>query len=154
MQTYRDQLRNACGYYGEPLVVRQYPIVVDDGGVPLVAVEEDGAALDPTLLEVFPEQGAVYRLDASMVPSAWGAALVVVDYTSGFQSVPSDVQAACLEWLTLRWHAVGRDPALRSETIPDLITQVYAGDAGAGTGGGAMPAGTQDMLGPYKLWTV
>jgi len=154
VQTYRDQLRNACGWYGEPLVVRQYPIVVDDGGVPLVSVAEDGGALDPTLLEVFPEQGAVYRLDASMVPSAWGAALVVVDYTSGFQAVPSDVQAACLEWLTLRWHAVGRDPALRSEAIPDLITQVYAGDAGAGTSGGAMPAGAQDMLYPYKIWTV
>ena len=154
VQTYRDQLRNACGWYGEPLVVRQYPIVVDDGGVPLVAVEEDGAALDPTLLEVFPEQGAVYRLDASMVPSSWGAALVVVDYTAGFEAVPADVQAACLEWLTLRWHAVGRDPALRSETIPDLISQVYAGDAGAGTSGGAIPPGARDLLAPYKLWSV
>jgi hypothetical protein len=154
VQTYRDQLRNICGWYGEPLVVRQYPIAVDDGGVPLVAVEEDNAALDATLLEVFPEQGALYRLDATLVPSSWGSALVVVDYTAGFDAVPADVQAACLEWLTLRWHAVGRDPALRSETIPDLITQVYAGDAGAGTSGGAMPAGARDMLGPYKIWTV
>jgi|KBSMisStaDraftv2_1062788.scaffolds.fasta_scaffold06638_8 hypothetical protein len=154
VQVYRDQLRNVCGQYGEPLVVRQYPIVVDDGGVPLVSVAEDGAALDATLLEVFPEQGAVYRLDATLVPSSWSVALAVVDYTAGFEAIPADVQAACLEWLTLRWHAVGRDPALRSETIPDLITQVYAGDGGAGTSGGAMPAGAQDMLCAYKIWTV
>jgi hypothetical protein len=154
VQTYRDQVRNACGYFGEPLVVRQYPIVVDEAGVPLVAISEDGAALDAAYLEVYPETGAVYRLDAAMAPSAWAVALAVVDYTAGYDPIPADVQGACLEWLTLRWHAVGRDPALRSETIPDLITQVYAGDAGAGTSGGAMPAGARDMLAPYKIWTV
>jgi len=152
VQTYRDQLRNACGWYGEPLVVRQYPIVVDDGGEPLVAVAEDGGALDPTLLEVFPEQGAVYRLDASMLPSAWGAALVVLDYTAGFQTVPADVQSAALEWLGARWGAVGRDPSLRSETIPDLITQAYGADASASAG--SMPGGARDLLVPYKIWTV
>jgi len=152
VQTYRDQLRNACGWYGEPLVVRQYPIVVDDGGVPLVAVAEDGEALDPTLLEVFPEQGAVYRLDATALPSAWGAALVVLDYTAGFETIPADVQSACLEWLGARWGAVGRDPSLRSETIPDLITQAYGGDASASAG--SMPGGARDLLVPYKIWTV
>ena len=38
VQVYRDQVRNARGYFGEPLVTRQYPIVVDEAGVPLVAV--------------------------------------------------------------------------------------------------------------------
>lgn len=154
VQTYRDQLRGAYGAYGEPLVTRQYPIMVDDAGVPLAAVEEGGAALDATLLEVFPEGGAIYRLDATALPIAWGAALVAVDYTAGFDPIPADVQGACLEWLTARWHAIGRDPALRSETIPDLITEVYAGDFGAGTNAGSMPPGARDLLAPYKIWTV
>lgn len=51
----------------------------------------------------------------------------------------------------MRWAAIRR---LRSETVPDLITQVYAGDGGAGTSAGAMPPGTRDLLGPYKIWTV
>ena len=155
VQTYRDQLRNACGWYGEPLVVRQYPIVLDEGGEPLVTVSEDGGALDAALLEVYPEQGAVYRLDASMTPAAWGAALVVVDYTAGYAEIPPDVQGACLEWLAGRWHSIGHDPALRSETIPDLITQVY--DSGAGSSGSgmtAMPGGVRDWLAPYRIWSV
>lgn len=154
VQTYRDQLRDAYGTYGEPLVTRQYPIMIDDSGVPVVAVTEGGAALDAALLEVFPEGGAIYRLDAALVPSAWGAALVTVEYAAGFDPIPADVQGACLEWLTVRWFAVGRDPALRSETVPDLISQVYAGDAGAGTSGGAIPPGARDMLAPYKIWSV
>jgi len=152
VQTYRDQLRDACGSYGEPLVTRQYPIVVADEVSLLVS--EGGSPLDPALIEVFAETGQIFRLDATALPIAWGAALVAVDYTAGFVTIPADVQAACLEWLTLRWHAVGRDPALRSETIPDLITQVYAGETGAGSSGGAIPAGARDMLGPYKIWTV
>lgn len=152
VQTYRDQLRGAYGSYGEPLVVRQYPIVVDDGGVPIVAVAEDGGAVDAAMLEVFPEQGAVYRLDATALPLAWGSALIVVDYTAGFETIPADVQAAALEWLGARRGSTGRDAALRSETIPDLITQVYSGDSSASAT--SIPGGARDLLNPYKIWTV
>ena len=48
-----------------------------------------------------------------------------------------------------RWDASAAIRALRAETIPDLITQVYAGDAGAGTSGGAIPPGARDLLTPY-----
>lgn len=153
VQTYRDQLRGACGQWGEPLVTRQYPIVVEDE-VALI-VTEDGAELDPALIEVYPETGSLYRLDAtSTAPSGWAASLLLVDYTAGFDPIPADVQGAALEWLTARWHSIGRDPALRSETIPDVITQVYAGDAGAGTNAGAVPPGARDLLAPYRIWTV
>jgi hypothetical protein len=154
VQVYRDQLRNACGWYGEPLVTRQYPIMVNDTGVALVAVTENGVVLDAAYLEVYLETGGIYRLDGSMAPAAWASALLVVDYTAGYDPIPADVQGAALEWLTARWFAVGRDPALRSETIPDLITQVYAGDFGAGTNAGSMPPGARDLLAPYKLWSV
>lgn len=155
VQTYRDQLREACGYWGEPVTTRQYPIMLDAGGVPLVVVTENGGVLDPAYLEVYPETGAIYRLDASLGPGAWGAALLVLDYTAGFDPVPPDVRGACLEWLTARWHGIGHDPALRSETIPDLITQVYASDSGSSSSGAtAMPAGVRDWLQPYRIMTV
>jgi hypothetical protein len=154
VQEYTDQIRHVCGYWGEPLVVRQFPIVVEDG-VPLVTVSEDGLALDAAYLELHPETGSLYRLDsAGAAPGAWGAALTLVEYTAGFVTVPPDVQGAALEWLGARWYSVGRDPALRSETVPDLLTQVYAGDAGAGTYGGAVPPGTRDLLAPYRIWFV
>jgi hypothetical protein len=152
VQGYRDQLREVTGNFGEPLVMRQYPIVVDDATGPVVVVTQDGGVVDPTLLEVFPETGGLYRLDASLAPVAWAAALLVVDYTAGFEIIPPDVQSAALEWVTARWNAVGRDPALRRETIPDVIEQFYAaGDAAAG---GAIPPGARDLLDSYRIWTV
>jgi len=155
VQEYTDQIRNLCGYWGEPLVTRQFPVVVEDG-VPLVTVSEDGGLpLDAGYLELHPETGSLYRLDsAGAAPGAWTAALILVEYTAGFDPIPDDVQGAALEWLGTRWYAVGRDPALRSETVPDLLTQVYAGDAGAGTYGGAVPAGARDLLAPYRIWFV
>jgi hypothetical protein len=149
VQTYRDQYREVCGNWGEPLVMRQYPL--DTTGL---VITENGGALNLALVEVWPETGRLHRLDAAGTPSGWGVALLVVDYTAGFDPIPADVQAATLEWLTARWHAIGRDPALRSETIPDLITQVYAGDAGAGTSSGQMPPGARNLLEPYLMWSL
>jgi hypothetical protein len=151
IQTYQDQLRNACGQWGEPLVTRQYPIIMADGVT--LDVTQDGLVLDPTAFEVYAETGAIYRLDGYAV-SGWGAALILVDYTAGFDPIPADVQGATLEWLTARWSSVGRDPALRSETVPDVLSQVYAGDSGSGTNAGAIPPGARDLLAPYRIWTV
>jgi hypothetical protein len=151
VQEYRDQIRGACGRWGEPLVTRQYPITVDDAGVPLVVVAEDGAALDPALLEVYPETGSLYRLDAaSLAPSMWASPLLVVDYTAGFEEIPADVQSAALEYLAARWFAAGRDPTLRTESIPDVITHVYYSD----TTSPGMPSNVREFLAPYRILTV
>lgn len=154
VQGYRDQLRDACGWLGEPVITRQYPIVVNSEGVPLVEITENGGVLDPTYLEVYPETGAIYRLDGSGGQYAWGVSLLVIDYTAGFTTIPSDVQGAALEWLTVRWGSAGRDPSLRSETIPDLITQVYNTSGDTSGSAGSIPAGTRDLLEPYRIWTV
>jgi len=153
-QVYRDQVRNAYGGYGEPFITRQYPIAVDVAGVPLVAVTEAGVALDPAYLDIYPDAGSLYRLDGSAAPYAWNTATLVVDYTAGFDPIPADVQGACLEWISIRYSAVGRDPSVRSETIPDLITQVYSssGDTSDATG---MPGAVREWLTPYRIsWSL
>lgn len=154
VQAYQDQLRYVYNwlYAGEPLRTRQFPIVVS-GGDALVAVFEDGASLDPAAWDVYPEEGAIYRLDGTTVTS-WRGTTILVDYTAGFDPIPPDVKGASLEWITARWFAAGRDPALRSESVPDLLTQGYAGDGGAGTSAGSIPPGAQQLLAPYKIWTV
>jgi len=154
VQTYRDQIRGHCGGFGEPISTRQWPIVLSETGVPQVVVAENGVGLDAELLEVVPDTGALYRLDGALSPTLWASPLLVIDYEAGYATIPADLRAAALEWLTARHYATGRDPALRSETIPDVIAQVYAGESGAGTSGGAMPPGTRTLLAPYKLWSV
>ena len=152
VQTYQDQFRYLTNwlYPGQPLQTRQFPIVVTDGE-PAVAVIENGAELDGALWEVYPEEGALYRLDGALV-ATWLGTAIIVDYTAGVDPIPADIRSACLEWLGARWGNTGRDPGLRSETIPDLITQVYTSDTD--TSAGTIPAGASSLLSPYRVWAV
>lgn len=150
-QGYRDQFRYVLNWMcvGEPLPLRQYPLAVDENGYPIASVVQDGVAVDAATLEANTERGYLYRLDSGAA-FGWTGLLITVDYTAGYDPVPEDLQAACLEWLSGRWYSVGEDPALRAETIPDLITQTYNSGGGAdGGGGSSMPMSVRDMLAPY-----
>lgn len=153
-QTYRDQFRYTCSWIapGEPLRVRQFPIVTDVAGAPLLIVTEDGAAVDPAGIEIDSETGLVYRLTSTLGVGTWTGMSIVTDYDGGFEPIPADVQGAALEWITARWAARGRDPALRSETIPDVISQVWATTSDMTSSTFAVPGGVQSLLAPYRLW--
>jgi Phage gp6-like head-tail connector protein len=153
-QGYTDQYRYVYNWLasGEPLLTRQLPIAADVAGAAVVTISEDGVAVDLASFEADLERGALYRLDGT-APSSWTGTSIVVDYDAGFVPIPEDVQSAALEWLTARWKAQGRDPALRSETIPDVITQVWSSDA-VSTTTSSIPSGVQDWLAPYRLWSV
>ena len=154
VQTYQDTLRYVTNwlYPGQALQTRQFPIVVAEGE-PQVAVIENGAELDGALWEVYAEQGKLYRLDGGLV-GTWLGTSIIIDYTAGFDPIPADVRSAALEWLGARWGGTGRDPGLRSETIPDLITQVYDSSTASSAGTTAIPGGTRDLLAPYRVWAV
>lgn len=154
VQTYQDSLRyvNNWLHPGQPLRTRQFPILVDEGGLPVVEIVEDGVAV--TAWDVYPDEGALYRIDTGGGVAAWTGTAIVIDYAAGFDPVPPDVQGAALEWLAARYYSVGRDPALRSESIPDLISVVYAGEGGAGTASGQVPPGARDLLDPYRIYAL
>jgi hypothetical protein len=146
-QGYTDQFRYVYNWLaaGEPLQMRQFPIAV-------ATVTEDGAAVGSASWEADAERGALYRLDGTAI-SSWAGITIVVAYDGGFDPIPDDVQGAALEWLTGRWAARGRDPALRSEAIPDVITQVWSSDA-VSTTTSSMPSLVADWLAPYRIWSV
>jgi Phage gp6-like head-tail connector protein len=154
-QTYRDQFRALYNWLspGAPLMTRQAPIALDDTGLPLAIVTENGAVIDPAAWEVDPSTGQFYRLDGATV-LAWTGTTVLIDYTAGFDPVPPDVQAAALEWLGVQYHSgYGRDPSLRSETIPDLITQTWdTSPAAMGSATTAVPAPVAHLLSGYRIW--
>jgi hypothetical protein len=157
-QSYRDQYRRVCDWLraGEPLRLRQPAIAVDVGGVPVLTVTEDGAALDPDLdWEIDIDSGELYRLNGSNGFTSWTGAIVIADYDGGFDPIPADVQGAALAWVTGRWQAAGRDPALRSVEIPDVITRVWNDTTtSSGSSGASMPAVVRDWLDPYRMWFV
>ncbi len=152
-QSYRDQFRYACNWvgYGNPLMLSQAPIALTDGDLVLVA-SEDGAAVDTTGWDVDRNTGALYRLNTSGGYSSWAGALVSVDYDAGYDLIPDDVQAAALEWLGARWSTRGRDPALRSLTIPDVVSESYFDPTAASAAG--MPSGAKNTLDQYRRWSL
>jgi hypothetical protein len=158
-QSYTDQYRAVCSWLapGQPLRTRQAPIGLGTGGLPVLTVAEDGATIDPAFWEVDIDTGELYRLDdaGSNVPASWTGNLIVINYDGGFDTIPADVEGAALEWITGRWTAKGRDPTIRSETIPDVIARVYSDTSGtAYTAGASMPAVVRDWLASYiKYYT-
>jgi hypothetical protein len=147
-QGYRDQFRYVANwmFVGEPLALWQYPVALNEDGAAVAAIVQDGNTVDAALYEANDERGLLYSIDASGA-YAWTGLLITVDYTAGYDPIPDDVQAAALDWLTARWHSEGRDPSLRSETVPDLLAQTYAGvDPMAATG---IPGTARDLLAPY-----
>lgn len=151
-QTYRDQIRRVWDWLGQgrPLETRQWPIPLDEGGVPVLTVTEDGTLLDPALWEIEIETGSIYRLDTQAMIYSWTGQVTLIDYDAGYDVIPPDVQGAALEYLTSRWSARGRDPALRRETIPDVIQQDWYTDATTPS----MSSTVRDWLAPYRKWVV
>jgi hypothetical protein len=152
-QAYRDQFRYIYNYTypGEALQLRQYPIAVDASGVSIVTVTEDGVAIDAAAIETDPDRGKLYRLDGGD-PYCWTGSLIAVDYTAGFDPIPDDVQAAAVDWVSQRWFQMGRDPSLRSETIPDLIAQTFAAEQIMPGEMPGVPNSVALLLAPYRMW--
>jgi hypothetical protein len=156
-QSYRDQFRYSTNWlgFGSPLVLVHSPVAVDADGDLVLTVDEDGALVGTTEWSVDRSSGALYRLDSAGGFAAWSGALVTVNYDAGFDIIPDDVQAAALEWLTARWNSYGRDPALRSLNIPDVVSETYF-DPGATSGAivGGVPVGVKRTLDQYRVWAL
>lgn len=79
-----------------------------------------------------------------------------VSYTGGYvlpgnvgADLPGDIERACLD-LAVRYHHVGgRDPALRSETVPGVIEQSWSAVDSIATIGG-VPVDVAKSLFPYR----
>lgn len=153
-QSYRSQFRYACNWlgYGSPLVLSQAPIAVDGFGVLVLAASEDGTLVDTTEWQVDRNTGMLYRLDSAGAFSSWSGTLISVDYDAGFDLIPDDVQAAALDWMSGRWNTRGRDPALRSLTIPDVVSESYFDPAAASASG--MPSTVRNTLDQYRIWSL
>lgn len=156
-QTYRDQIRHARNWLrmGAPLQTRQLPIATATDGTPVLTITEDGNALDPVFFEVELGTGELYRLDSMGNMGFWCSSQIVVDYDAGFDTVPADVKVAALDWLNARWMQRGRDPAVRSEAVFDVLTVTYADDPGSFTETGlGPPEAVCGLLAPYRIWSA
>lgn len=126
----------------EKLTLNRRPVTA------IASVTEDDVALVPGDYLLDAQAGLLIRLDSNGLPALWAASCTVVSYTGGYtsiQALPPGIEKACLRLLQHRTSARGRDPSLRSISLPGLQDESYFGGA---TDGG-LPTEVCDLLEPY-----
>jgi uncharacterized phiE125 gp8 family phage protein len=99
----------------------------------IASVTVDDVALDPSEYRLDPDAGLLDRLSTNGFPCAWCfCKSVIVAYTGGYalpgntgRSLPYGIEGAVVALVSDYWASRGRDPTLRSESIPGLIDRQF-----------------------------
>ncbi len=101
----------------EALALERWPLLS------IASVTEGGKALTGSDFEAESETGLVYRL-ASGTRRNWLAGRIEVEYRAGYvlpgengRTLPEDIEHAVILLVMGQWHARGRDPAVKSESV-------------------------------------
>lgn len=130
-----------------PLQLSRWPIVsLADGAV---VVATDVLVLEQDFTMDAPK-GQLIRLDPAGFPRGWGSFPVDVTYSAGYATSPLDIQDACIRLVKGRWYARKRDPLLKREDIPGVISNEYWIDTSP-SANGAMPPDVVDLLDNYRV---
>lgn len=133
----------------EKLVLDRTPVAS------IASVVVDGGAIDASTYRVDPNTGELFAL-CNGYPSVWVfCRSVVVTYGGGYilppasnRTLPKGIEGACVALVSSFWAARGRDPTLRSEEIPDLISATYW--VGAVGEDGELPPDIVAKLAPFR----
>ncbi len=136
-ETFRDIECNA-------VTLARYPIISVD------TVRENGVELAPADIDCDFASGLIYRLSNNR-RSAWCTPLLVIEYYSGYESVPDVVKRATLNLTRLMYAQANRDPTLRSLELPDVATESFWSGAVPGEPGAALPADIAAMLSRFVV---
>lgn len=125
LETLRATFRNCGCARGEVLTL---PWRVPVAGI--TACVEDGVTLvagtDFELIGTKP--GKLRRLSDGS-PAPWASAAILITFSAGWslpEAVPPDMEAAAIEQVRAMVFAVKRDPAIRSESVPEVASKSYA----------------------------
>lgn len=146
LETVSEQIRLEVGKTAETLRLARRPLTtitsVSENGTLLVAGADYEADKEPGLLS---------RL-ASDKQSNWVAgAKIVALYESGYSlpgSAPKDLQKAARALVKAQWLSKGRDPLVRSESVPGVYEVAYW--VGGLPGGATWPSEIEAALGAYR----
>ncbi|WP_158671924.1 phage head-tail connector protein [Bradyrhizobium guangdongense] len=121
----------------------------------IASVVVDGVAVDTSAWRLDPGTGELFAL-CDGHPHVWiFCKSIVVTYDGGWilpgasnRDLPKGIEGACVALVSSFWAAKGRDPTLRSEEIPDLISNTYW--VGAVGEAGELPPDIVARLAPYR----
>lgn len=113
----------------------------------IVSVQEAGLPLNPeTDFALDGAAGILYRLAPDGDLAAWSLPTIVV-FQAG-EAVPPDLADAAVRLVKARFYAQGRDPLLRSESIPGVREASWW--VSASSEDGAFPPDVADLLDHYR----
>lgn len=120
------------------------------------SVTEDGTALTVSTdyVRIGARPGRLRRMSDDE-PSCWSQAKIVVEFKAGFASPASDnvdpaIEAAVIEQIKGMLLGADRDPAIRSESSPDLASVSYSVTGGDVMGASVLLPTVRDMLAPWR----
>ena len=146
---WRDSRLGALRSQTGTLQLKRWPIVsvasVTEtiGGVATALVAGTDYLADPAY-------GRLVRLNSYGRPRDWNADPVVVAYTAGYATVPSDIADAVSEMVKARWYAQTRDPAIRERNVEGVMSTTYWFGSGPGADTD-MPPTIQAKLERYRV---
>lgn len=137
-----------------PLVVPRWPIVS------IASVTESDGVTTTTLVagtdyEVDARLGLLFRL-ASTIPARWVAQTITVTYDAGYTvpasgasyTLPADLESVAIEWVRIRYYAIGRDLTVRASEVTGIGRTEYSVGAGMDHG---LPQSLSDILDNYRV---
>jgi uncharacterized phiE125 gp8 family phage protein len=134
----------------EYLILSRWPVVS------IASVTVDDEEIDDAEYRLDNETGQLYRLDTSGYAIAWTWCKdVVIVYTGGYlmpedtsPTLPAVLEGAAVELVASFWLSRGRDPRVRSESIPGLGEVSYwVGAVGAA---GELPPSVVSKISPFR----
>lgn len=122
----------------------------------IASVTVDDVAVDVAEYEVEAATGFLHRLDSSGYPNGWsfGKSIVVV-YSGGYilpgeagANLEPAIEAGVVELVTSYWLSRGRDPLVRSEEVPGVMSvQYWVGAVGES---GNLPPGVLAKISRFR----
>jgi hypothetical protein len=128
-----------------PLALARWPVVE------ITSVTEDDTLVSADDYTLDAAEGLLYRTVSAIDVGWWGGDTVVV-YSGGYAllgELPFDIERCCLDLVRQWYHGRSRDPALRSEEVPGVISQSWSAIDSLPTVGG-IPADIAGRLNRYK----
>ena len=122
-ETVRDVV--FIGLAGDQLQLSRFPVITITSATVSNGTGSQEPLTEGTDYFVDPMRGWLIRLGLGGMPIPWYGVPTTVTYQAGYQEIPADLQEATLRLVTARFHQMGRDPTLRSQSQPGLGDQTY-----------------------------
>lgn len=128
-ETLTDYFRVDVEHDG-PLQLSRIPVTE------ILAVNEGDTALAPEAYEFDVDTGMLWRWSGNAVRTCWFGGAITVQFVAGYEllaTLPYDIEHACNLIIKANYFARQRDPNIRSESIPGVMSFDYSSSSNYNT---------------------